>query len=119
MIRLRMHPIANQVEIPTEQIEAALIARAVPGFKGSVSIGVRVKREAGLEVEFPIETRCFHQVNVTKDLAMPTITNERVSRVRRMLMEHAHLFRLGTKLSQLVAHFDNGELQKLEVIEAE
>jgi len=113
-----MHPVSNQVEIPTEQIEQALVSRAVPGFTGSVTIGVRVLPTAALEIEYPIETRTVQQIGVTRDL-LPAITNERVARVRRMLAENAAKFRLGTKLSAIVGNFKNGELSSLEIKEVE
>ena len=114
-----MHPVANQVEIPTEKISEVLERAAVPGFTGSVTVHLRVRPTAGFEVEFITEKLVSLQINKPSEPEMPLVTNARVAKVRRMLTENRHRFFMGTKLSKILANFTDGELRKFELIEVE
>jgi hypothetical protein len=112
-----MHPVANQVEIPTDKISEALERCAVPGFTGSVTAHIRVLPSAAHEVEFRFEQATMVQINKPTDPETPLVTNARVNKVRRVLMENAQRFRLGTPLSRVLASFVDGELRKFEIVE--
>jgi hypothetical protein len=114
-----MHPVANQVEIPTDKLSEAMEKCAVPGFTGDFTGHLRVLPTAGFEVEFLFEKRINIQVNKSDDPERPHVTNARVAKVRRVLLENAHRFRLGTKLARVFGTFVDGELRRFEVIEAE
>lgn len=114
-----MHPVANQVEIPTEKISEALERCAVPGFTGNVTGHIRVLPSAAHEVEFRFETATTLQINKPPDPEAPLVTNARVAKVRRVLLENADRFRIGTPLSRVFASFVDGELRRFEVIEVE
>jgi hypothetical protein len=114
-----MHPVANQVEIPTEKLSEALERCAVPGFTGNLIGHLRVLPTAANEVEFRFEKLTTLQVNKAQDPEQPLVTNARVAKVRRVLLENSDRFRLGTKLSRVVGNFVDGELRRFEVIEVE
>ena len=114
-----MHPVANQVEIPTEKISEALERCAVPGFTGSLTGYLRVLPSAGLEVEFSFEKEVLYQINKPTDPERPVVTNERVAKVRRMVREAAEKFRLGTSVNKIYASFTDGDLRKFTVGEVE
>jgi hypothetical protein len=114
-----MHPTANQIDIPTEQLSEALERCAVPGFTGNLITHVRVLPTAGFEVEFRFEKLTTLQINKPEEPETPHVTNARVAKVRRMLAEHQGRFRIGTKLSRVVCNFVDGELRRMEVIEVE
>ena len=113
------HPVANQVEIPTEKISEALERCAVPGFTGSVTGYIRVLPTAALEVEFRFETATTLQINKPTEPEQPIVTNARVAKVRRVLMENARRFMIGTPISKIFATFNDGELRRFEVIDIE
>jgi len=112
-----MHPVANQVDIPTEKISEALEACAVPGFTGNITGHIRVLQSAAHEVEFRFEKATTLQINKPTDPEQPMITNARVAKVRRVLLEHSDRFKLGTPLSRVFASFVDGELRQFQVIE--
>ena len=112
-----MHPVANQVDIPTDKIGEALERCAVPGFTGSVRGHIRVLPSAAHEVEFLFEKSTTMQINKPVEPERPIITNARVAKVRTVLLEHAHLFRLGTPVSGFFATFVDGELRRFELNE--
>lgn len=114
-----MHPVSNQVEIPTEKISEALERCAVPGFTGNLTAHVRVLPSAAHEVEFRFETATTLQINKPQDPETPVVTNARVAKVRRVLLENAGRLRIGTPLSRIFASFVDGELRRFEVIEVE
>ena len=111
------HPIANFVAIPTEKISEALERCAVPGFTGNVTGHIRVLPSAAHEVEFRFEQTTLVRIQKTEDPETPLVTNARVAKVRRVLLENAHRFQIGTPLSRIFATFDNGELRRFEVTE--
>ena len=114
-----MHPVANQVEIPTEKISEAFERCAVPGFTGNITGHIRVLPSAALEVEFTFEKVATLQINKQDDPSTPLVTNARVAKVRRVLMENAGRFRIGTSLSRVFGSFVDGELRRFDVIEVE
>jgi hypothetical protein len=114
-----MHPVANQVEIPTEKISEAFERCAVPGFTGNITGHIRVLPAAAFEVEFSFEKVATLQINKDDDPVQPLVTNARIAKVRRVLMENAHRFRLGTPLSRVFGSFVDGELRRFDVIEVE
>jgi|SRR5271166_5194279 len=114
-----MHPVANQVEIPTDKIAEKLCQEARPGFTGSVIARIRVLPTAAHEVEFTFETKRTLQLSKNEEPETPHVTNARVASVRRALAENANLFRMGTPLAGVEAHFVDGELRKLHALEVE
>lgn len=114
-----MHPVANQVEIPTEKLSEALERCAVPGFTGQLIAHIRILPTAAHEIEFRFEKLTTLQIHKPDEPETVMVTNARVAKVRRMLLENQNRFRLGTKLSRLVGNFRDGELTRLEVIEVE
>jgi hypothetical protein len=114
-----MHPVANEVDISTQKIEEVFCQKAVPGFTGSVTAHIRVLPTAAQEIEFRFETNKVLQIEKNSDPETPNVTNARVYSVRRAIAENAQLFRLGTKITGVVAHFKDGTLLKLNAIEVE
>lgn len=111
------HPVANFVQIPTDKISEALERCAVPGFTGNVTGHIRVLPTAAHEVEFRFETETLVRITKPQDPETPITTNARVAKVRRVLLENAHRFQIGTPLSRIFATFDNGELRNFRVTE--
>jgi hypothetical protein len=111
------HPVANFVPIPTEKISEALERCAVPGFTGKVTGYLRILPTAAHEVEFTFETETTLAIRRHEETEAPVVTNARVAKVRRVLMENADRFKIGTPLSRIFATFDNGELRRFEVTE--
>jgi hypothetical protein len=111
------HPVSNMVDIPTEKISEALERVAVPGFTGNVTGHIRVLPSAAHEVEFRFETATTLQINKAQDPEQPVVTNARVAKVRRVLLENAGRFKIGTPLSRVFASFVDGELRRFDVIE--
>lgn len=114
-----MHPVANQVAIPTEKIEEVLCRKAIPGFTGSVTAWIIILPTAAHEVEFRFETDTALQIQRNDDPETPHVTNARVAAVRRAILENESLFRLGTKLKGIKFNFKNGDLLKCNAIEVE
>ncbi len=114
-----MHPVANQVEIPTEKISEALERCAVPGFSGSITGHIRLLPTAGLEVEFRFEKLVTLQVNKPTEPERPIVTNERVAKVRRMVQEASSMLVVSAPVTLVYASFDNGDLRTFRVGEVE
>jgi hypothetical protein len=112
-----MHPVSNQVDIPTEKISEALEACAIPGFTGNITGYIRVLPTAANEVEFRFEKAITLQINKPSEPELPVVTNARVAKVRRVLLENAPRFKIGTPLSRVFASFVDGELRQFQVIE--
>ena len=117
-----MHPVASQVEVPLDQLERILLRRAVQGFTGQVVVGVRVLPEAVRAVELSPETHEFQQVRLRspgwnemgRDKPTQPTPPNREAIVRKMIAENHGKVCLGTTVSKITAHFDDGELRKLE-----
>lgn len=120
-IFIDMHSVGNQnqAEIPIEEIERMLTARAVPDFTGTVTIQIRVKPTAGHEVEFLAEVQSTHQVNRAIEKTAPIVTNNRVNQVRMCIREHQHRFVLTTKVLAIKASYVSGEIRSFHVFEVE
>ena len=111
------HPVANQVDIPTEKISEALERCAVPGFTGNITAHIRVLPTAAHDVEFAFETDTVLKINKPDEPSQPFVTNARVAKVRSVLRENADRFKIGTSLSRVFASFVDGELRAFRVIE--
>jgi hypothetical protein len=111
------HPVANQVDIPTEKISEALERCAVPGFTGSITGHIRVLPTAAHEVEFAFETDTVIKINKPDEPSQPMVTNSRIAKVRNVLRENAGRFKIGTPLSRVFASFVDGELRAFRLIE--
>jgi hypothetical protein len=122
MIRL-MHPVANQVPVPVEAIAKELIAYAIPGFTGSRTVHLRVREDAGLCVDFipagieaqgtgrpPAAAPSWRAVSGHRE---PT---ERELKVKQKLAENMHKFQIGMKLTAVVAHFIDGNLNRFDLV---
>lgn len=117
-----MHPVANEVDIPTEQVEKLLMQFARPGFTGQREILFRVKEEAGLAVEFIPEVNEVQSASGQRSNSSPPnlfserahVPTERELTVRQVIAQNRYRFRIGTKLVRLLAHFVDGQLMKTE-----
>jgi|ERR1700691_34978 hypothetical protein len=114
-----MHPVPNEVEIPTEKISEVLERSAVPGFTGSVTVHIRLLETAAHEVEFRFERKTVLQLQKPQDPEFPHVTNARVASVRRALAENARLFRLRASITGVMANFKDGMLTGMTGMEVE
>lgn len=114
-----MHPVAYEVDVPTERVERYLLQWAKPGFTGQRTIFLRVRSEAGLAVEFFAEGNEVDKVQGPRPNLTPPIfgkgdPTEREMEVGAKIAQNKHRFRIGTKLTRIVAHFVDGRLKQLE-----
>lgn len=117
-----MHPVANEVEVPTDEVEKYLMQWARPGYTGQREIHLRVLPEAGLKVQF-IPTgneiqrtkgdapTCSPELNFGSRSMEPT---ERETMVRVGLARNKHRFRIGMRLTRVLANFQDGKLMGFE-----
>jgi hypothetical protein len=115
-----MHPVANEVEVSTEQVEKYLLQWAKPGYTGQRRIFVKVLAEAGTQVVF---VPTGNEVQRTKEPSQPisprlfgdqSLPTERETMVRVGIAQNKHRFRLGMKLTAVVANFQDGRLMGFE-----
>jgi hypothetical protein len=117
-----MHPVANEVQVPTEGVEDALRPFVLRRFTGRVRVPLRVKPEAALCVEVldpeAIETT---RLNEKKNIAPDDVFDSANARAREMvahqfLREHAHRFRLRMNLTHVVCDLKDGRLNSAQWI---
>lgn len=117
-----MHPVANAVQVSTEVIEKELCAFAKPGFTGSRKVFIRVLPTAALEVDFlaaGVETQGAQPKSIQSptlhEMEHPQELTPRQLKVRQKLRENAHKFTLGMKLTAVVGHFTDGNLNRFDL----
>lgn len=116
-----MHPVANEVEVSTEEVERYLLQWAKPGYTGQRKVFVRVLPEAGAQVTF-IPTgnevqRAKSQEAISPGLSFgstPVQPTEREIMVRVGIAQNKHRFRIGMKLTAVLANFQDGKLMGFE-----
>jgi hypothetical protein len=117
-----MHPVANEVLVPTESVERALLGFAERRFTGRVELSFRVKPEAALDVEvLPPQASETQRIgdrapSASPNLFRPTGPSERELIVKQLLTANAHRFRLGMKLTGIVCDFKDGNLNSAQWI---
>jgi hypothetical protein len=115
-----MHTVASEVELPTDQLQAELERRAVPGFTGQVTIWLRVKPEAAASVWFTTEEREVKVAGKQRCISPPfdgaNPPTERQMKVRAEIARERHRFRLAVSLSKVIGDFVDGDLRKIELI---
>lgn len=112
-----MHPVANEVEVPTDQVERYLLQWAKPGYTGQREIYLRVRPEAGLQVEFIPTGNEVEKVGRQPTISPPLFKDEPTERqltVGAMIVQNRHRFRIGVRLARITAHFNDGRLVQLE-----
>ncbi len=116
-----MHPVANEVDVPTEEVERYLMQWAKPGYTGQREIHLKVLPEAGLQVQFiPMGNevqRTKENENRSPELRFgdrPSQPTEREIMVRVGIAQNKHRFRIGMKLTRVLAHFQDGKLMGFE-----
>ena len=115
-----MHPVANEVLVPTEGVERELLGFAERRFTGRVELHFRVKPEAALDVEvLPAQASETQRLgdrpqNVAPNLFRSTGPSERELIVKQLLTANAHRFRLGMKLTGIVCDFKDGNLNSAQ-----
>ena len=114
-----MHPVANEVEVPTDEVERYLMQWARPGYTGQREIHLRVRPEAGLQVEFIVVGNEVQRIKAEpsrspEGLFGQTEPTERQLMVRVGLAQNKHRFRIGMKLTRVLAHFQDGKLMGFE-----
>jgi len=116
-----MHPVANQIPVPTDAIERELLAVASRRFTGRIKLSLRLKPEAALSVELmdpeTIENqrpgeRILRSPDVFDDLA----TTERGLLVTRFLRANSERFRLVVRPAFVVCDFKEGTLGSVQWI---
>jgi hypothetical protein len=117
-----MHPVANEVQVPTEGVEAALRPYVLRRFTGRVRVPLRVKPEAALCVEV-LDPEAFEtsRVGEKSDLAPDDVFDSTNAKAREMvarqfLREHAHRFRLRMNLTHIVCDLKEGRLNSAQWI---
>jgi len=111
--------LTNELPLPIEKIEEALITFARPGMYGSVRIRLRLLPTAVFEIQQFTEYREITRPDVAKDEGPIKPSNERVNKVRNALQAKRHKFRLLAPVTELVGNFHDGSLSSLEVVEVE
>lgn len=115
-----MHSIPNQIQIPPDEIERILEARAVPDFTGTVTINVCVLPSAAHEIEFRTEVESFAPLSCrSQENGTPIVSNHRVAAVREAVRANADRFVIGTKIVAIKASFLKGELKSFKTCEVE
>ena len=107
----------NEVEIPVDQIETALIQCAIPGFWGELMVEVYLEKTAAFEVKLRSERKTVTHPDTTRDQGMIVPSNERVQKVRAKLPELAEKFKLLCPVSSIRATFRDGHIMTFEVTE--
>jgi hypothetical protein len=113
-----MHPVSNEVDVSTEQVEKYLMECVRKRFTGQCKIHARVLEEAGQQVVFIPTGREIDKVG-TKRSAIPPldfgtgpIELEKIVQVK--LAENKDRFRLGMRLHAVLANFVDGRLMGFE-----
>lgn len=112
----------NEVEIPLESIETALVQCAVPGFTGTLTVEVRLQPTAALEVELHTERKTvIPSDKVQRERAdTPVIpSNDRVNKVRSRMAEVQSRLKVICTVTSIRAVFKDGHLVSLEIFERE
>ena len=114
-----MHPVANQVPVPTNQIERELLAMARRRFTGRVKLSLRVKPEAALSVELldpeTTETQRLGDNPLRSPDCFPgTESTEHELTITRWLHQNADRFRLVVKPSTVICDFKEGMLGNVQ-----
>jgi hypothetical protein len=111
-----MHPVANEVPVPTDGVERELLALAEKKFHGRARLVLRVKPEAALAVEvlppatFESQRIGDRAANLSPDIFGSGQPNTRELIVRQFVTANAYRFRLGMKVTAVVCDFDRGRL---------
>jgi hypothetical protein len=111
-----MHPVANEVPVPTDGIERELLVLAEKKFHGRARLTLRVKPEAALSVEVlpPAATETQRigdrAQNASPELFTSGQPTTRELIVRQFVTANAYRFRLGMKLTAVICDFDHGRL---------
>ena len=107
----------NEIELPTDRIEEAMIQCAIPGFWGELTIEVYLEQTAGLEVTLRTHRKTItHQDSIREDGPIVP-SNERVQKVRAKLPELRGRWKLFCPVSAIRATFRDGHLMSFEVTE--
>lgn len=116
-----MHPVANEVEVSTEEVERYLLQWAKPGYTGQRKVFVRVLAEAGSQVVFIPAGNEVQRAKSGEPISprnifgsQPVEPTEREIMVRVGIAQNKHRFRLGMKLTAVLAHFVDGKLTGFE-----
>jgi hypothetical protein len=107
----------NEVEIPVDQVETALIQCAIPGFWGELTIEVCLERTAALEVTLRAQRTTVTHKDTTREEGPIVPSNERVQKVRAKLPELTEKFKVLCPVSQIRATFRDGHIMTFEVTE--
>jgi hypothetical protein len=110
-----MHPVANEVPVPTDQIERELLAMSQRRFTGRVRLSLRVKPEAALAVELLPPHTTETQRPGERPLRSPDVfpgpeSTERALLISRFLHQNAERFRLVVKPAVVTCDFKEGTL---------
>jgi hypothetical protein len=112
------HPVANEVAVSVEQIEKYLLEWAKPGVNGQRKIHIRVLPDAGSQVLFfPTGreiTKADQSAHISPELRFGSDLTEREKLVHARLTEYQDRFRIGMKLTAVVANFMDGRLMGFE-----
>ena len=116
-----MHPVTNQVLVPTEAIERELLAVAQRRFTGRVQLSLRLKPEAALSVEVlePETTewqRPGERLFRSPDVFPGPEATERGLMVTRFLRANAERFRLVVRPAIFICDFKEGTLGNVQWI---
>jgi len=107
----------NEVEIPTERIEDALIQCAIPGFWGELLIEVVLLSSAAFEVQLRSHRKTTTQSDHVREEGPTIPSNERVQKVRAKIPELREKYKLFCPVSEIRATFRDGHLITFTVTE--
>jgi hypothetical protein len=117
-----MHPVSNEVPVPTDQIEKKLLEFAHRKFTGRVRLTTRVRPAAALEVEIlpPEVTETTRpgdrKLNISPDCFSDDRPTERELIIRREMVVNEYRFRLVMRLISVVCDFKEGTLNSAQWI---
>lgn len=109
----------NEVEIPLENIETALVQCAVPGFTGTLTVELHLQPSAALEVELHAERKTVTPTERERDTSPVVPSTERVNKVRSRMLELRSRLKVHCPVTSVRAVFKDGHLVSLEIFERE
>ena len=116
-----MYPATNEVQVPTEGVEAALRPFVLKRFTGRVRVPLRVKPEAGLDVEVlePEATETTRIGEPLRNYAPDDVFSSASAQARDLILrqcfrENEYRFRLGMKLTHILCDFKEGRLNSAQ-----
>jgi hypothetical protein len=114
-----MHPVANEVPVPTDAIERELLAMVQRRFTGRLKLSLRVRPEAALAIDLlaPETTEMWRpgeRILRSPDVFPGEDASERGLLITQFLRNNAERFRLVVKPATFISDFKEGTLGNVQ-----